>query len=152
MSTIKDVWVRPPVLAGVYLLAATALHVLVPAQPSIPASIRPLGLVVAGLGVFLTARSLRLFAQRGTTHNPYGTPSALVETGPFRFSRNPMYLGLTLVLLGIAVMAGAPLLLLAPLVFFLTMHAVFIPSEERALEGSLGPEYLAYKRRVRRWL
>lgn len=152
MSTITGMRLRPPVLAGVYLLTAAALHALVPVQGAIRGPVRPLGLVVAGLGVVLTAWALRLFARRGTTHNPYGTPSVLVATGPFRVSRNPMYLGLTLVLLGIAVMAGAPLLFLAPLAFFLTMHAVFVPREERALERALGPEYLAYRRRVRRWL
>ena len=96
--------------------------------------------------------SILLFKKRGTPIDPYGRPTALVVTGPFRLSRSPMYLGLTTVLLGIAIYVGTLPWFLAPLAFALTMHVAFIPREERNLERQFGQEYLDYKNRVRRWL
>ncbi len=79
-------------------------------------------------------------------------PTALVTTGPFRFSRSPMYLGVTCLLLGIALLVGTLPLFLAPVAFALTMNASYIPREERNLERQFGQEYMDYKNRVRRWL
>ena len=91
------------------------------------------GLLVYGIlaGIFLTLRAARLFLEKGTTHNPYGVPSVLLTIGPFSFSRNPMYLGMTLILLGAAVFVGAVLMFLSPIAFFLTINQFFIPREEK---------------------
>jgi protein-S-isoprenylcysteine O-methyltransferase Ste14 len=76
----------------------------------------------------------------------------VVEAGPFRFSRNPMYLGMVVALTGAALALGTPGPWLAALAMALLLRIRFIANEERALEASLGEAYLSYKRRVRRWL
>ena len=73
-------------------------------------------------------------------------------TGPFRFTRNPMYLGITIMLLGIAVAVGSPAMLIAPMGFFAIMSLVFIPYEEGRLREFFPKDYLDYTQRVRRWL
>jgi protein-S-isoprenylcysteine O-methyltransferase Ste14 len=113
---------------------------------------RWIGLAFLPTGVCLAAWALRCFAARGTTHNPFGAASALVTTGPFRFTRNPMYLGVTLILLGIGLLMGTLPLLLVPVAFFLTMAIAFVPREERALEAAFGEEFRSWRARVRRWL
>ena len=143
---------RPPVVAGLWLLAGIALQRAVPAAPRLRGPTRWAGLIPVGAGLLLVAWALGLFRRRGTTFEPFGRPAALVTDGPYRFSRNPMYLALLLVLLGCAVLAGSALTFTAPVGFLLAMNATQIPREEAALEAAFGPAYLAYRRRVRRWL
>ena len=78
--------------------------------------------------------------------------SRLVQDGPFRYSRNPGYLSLTMLYAGIAILRNALwAILLGPLVLYVIQREV-IEREERYLERTFGEEYLAYKRRVRRWV
>ena len=78
--------------------------------------------------------------------------SSLVEDGPFRYSRNPGYLSLTMLYAGIAILRNALwAILLLPLVLYVMKREV-IEREERYLQRTFGEEYLAYKRRVRRWV
>jgi protein-S-isoprenylcysteine O-methyltransferase Ste14 len=93
-----------------------------------------------------------LFLRAGTPLEPWQTPTALVATGPYRFTRNPMYLGLTLCLIGFALWLGTvtPAMLLPVFVALLTLG--FVRPEERRLEQRFGESYRAYKARVRRWI
>jgi protein-S-isoprenylcysteine O-methyltransferase Ste14 len=104
-----------------------------------------IGMVVAHSGVFT-------FMLAGTTMFPFKEASRLVQHGPYRFTRNPMYLGLTIGYIGLALALNTawPLILL-PLMLWLVTWTVIEP-EERYLTATFGDEYLAYKRRVRRWL
>jgi protein-S-isoprenylcysteine O-methyltransferase Ste14 len=104
-----------------------------------------LGFSVAGVASFRRAR---------TTINPTkpSTASSLVSGGVYRITRNPMYLGLLLVLLGWAVSLSNPLALLLVPVFVLYINRFQINPEERALSSLFGREYAAYKKRVCRWL
>jgi len=92
------------------------------------------------------------FRRLGTTPNPAGPTTALAVGGPYRFTRNPMYLGLVFLMAGLAFLANAlwPLVLL-PVVIVIVRRAV-IDREERDLTAEFGEEYLRYKARVRRWL
>jgi protein-S-isoprenylcysteine O-methyltransferase Ste14 len=110
-------------------------------------------------GAFLTAIGLALpiwavlaFRAVGTSPIPTRATTAVASSGPYRFTRNPMYLGLGLVSAGVACMANAlwPLLLV-PLVLAVVQRLV-ISREERYLEHKFGESYLAYKAQVRRWL
>lgn len=143
---------RPPFLAALLLAAAWGVDGLTSASPVLGAPWRWAGLgpLAAGLGV-AGAALLRFHAQ-GTTHNPYGLPTALVTTGPYRFSRNPMYVGLLSGLLGVGMLRGTVPFLAVPPVLFLLLRTAFIPYEEARLEGLFGEAYLAWKRRTRRWL
>jgi protein-S-isoprenylcysteine O-methyltransferase Ste14 len=111
-----------------------------------------LSLVVVAGGVSLSYRTVKLFERAGTTHKLAGENTTLVIEGPFRWSRNPIYVGLTLIVLGIAIYGGSVPFLLAPVVFFLTLNFGFVPWEERRLEATFGDPYRAYQQQVRRWL
>ena len=105
---------------------------------------------MAGFVLMLSAR--RLFKRAGTAIKPYDQPSKLVVDGPYQLSRNPMYLGVTLILLGIAFWVGTYPFYLVSGVFCFTMNFVFIPNEEKILESTFGNDYLSYKSRTRRWI
>ncbi|MGH9379666.1 MAG: methyltransferase family protein [Thermoanaerobaculia bacterium] len=101
-----------------------------------------------GLGVW----GLRSFARARTTILPFRPSRSLITTGPFRFTRNPLYLGLALAYAGIALGWGMlwPLLLLPAAVWIIARYV--IRAEEAHLEAVFGEQYRAYRRRVRRWL
>lgn len=115
-------------------------------------ALQVLGTVLANAALLLVAASLLLFARVRTTLMPGGNASRLVTGGPFRFSRNPMYLSLVLAYAGIALMLELPgALVLLPLPV-LAVHRVQIPFEEARMARLFGQEYLEYQARVRRWL
>ncbi len=94
------------------------------------------------------------FRKQRTTVNPH-TPkksSSLVTSGIFQFTRNPMYLGLAMLLLAIAVYKSSPLLIAGVVVFILYMNRFQIAPEERFMNQRFGQEYTEYCLRVRRWL
>ena len=112
--------------------------------------------IVLGLGVIgfvlLAPPAMRRFQLAGTQLPPFRPTSAIVTEGPFRFTRNPMYIGMTVLYVGLAI--GFDLiwaLILLPAVL-LVIRFYVIAREERYLEAKFGEEYLAYKRGVRRWL
>ena len=95
---------------------------------------------------------LRRFRRAGTTFDVRKSASALITEGPYRFSRNPSYVSLTLLYLGIGILLnnGWILILVAPV--FLVMDLWVVRREERHLEATFGEEFLRYKATVRRWL
>jgi protein-S-isoprenylcysteine O-methyltransferase Ste14 len=94
-----------------------------------------------------------LFRREGTELNPVSTTNRkLVISGPFSFTRNPMYLGLVIATLGIAFWVGAWPMFLAPIAVFATTNWVHIPFEEAKMRRQFGAEYDAYVSRVRRWI
>jgi protein-S-isoprenylcysteine O-methyltransferase Ste14 len=113
---------------------------------------RVAGIFIVALGVLVAFSALRLFRDSSTTTVPFETPARFVTSGPYRVSRNPMYLGLTLIYLGVAGTQGQvwPLILLPVLLGYL--DRVVIPVEERSLLQVFGDEYRQYRARVRRWL
>ncbi len=104
------------------------------------------------VGGVLNVVGSRLFEVHQTAIKPFEESSALVVEGPFTYSRNPMYLGIVLILLGIAVLFGTatPLLVIPPFVWLITTR--FIVKEEEALAQRFGQDYAEYKQRVRRWI
>jgi protein-S-isoprenylcysteine O-methyltransferase Ste14 len=108
------------------------------------------GLVAAGIALIVW--SGLAFRRARTTIVPHQPPSALVEAGPYRFSRNPIYLADLVILAGAALILGAPLALILLVPFREVLLRRFILPEEAVLERDLGPAYLDYKARVRRWL
>ncbi len=144
--------VIPPIVGVFYLGAAGGLEYLLPNIRLISLPYHRIGLVLIGAGMVLAVWSVLLFKRARTPIDTFDTPTALVVDGPFRFSRSPMYVSLTVVLSGIAVYLGTLPWFLAPVAFALTMNASHIPREERNLERQFGQAYLDYKNRVRRWL
>jgi protein-S-isoprenylcysteine O-methyltransferase Ste14 len=143
--------IRLPIVALACLVMAWGLdHGRAPRV--VPGRWDDAGLVLLGAGSALIAWSIVLFRRAGTSHDPADTPTALVESGPYRLTRNPMYMGLTMILLGIGLVVGTVPFLLVPAAFLLTMELAYVPREERALEEAIGDEYREYRKRVRRWL
>jgi protein-S-isoprenylcysteine O-methyltransferase Ste14 len=147
-----DVHVIPPLLYAGPLVLGIALDAAVPLTvPGRPATAVLGGVLVAG-GALLAASALGVFRRRGTTMLPHRPVSALVTEGPFRLTRNPMYVGLAVVYSGVALLAGTwwPFALL-PFVL-LAVDRLVIAREEPYLARTFGADYDAYRRRVRRWL
>ena len=144
----------PWVFILLYLAALAvqrALPILI-GSPGLSWVIRVTGFVFIGIGIVVAFSALGIFRKTKTTTVPHETPSTLVTSGPYRFTRNPMYVGLTLEYLGIA---GArldvwPAILLPLLLAYI--NYVVIPVEEKNLRGVFGDAYLEYGARVGRWL
>jgi protein-S-isoprenylcysteine O-methyltransferase Ste14 len=112
-----------------------------------------LGIVLIAEGVAISAWAALTFRRAGTEIRPASASNkALVTHGPFGFSRNPMYAGNFVVVLGIAVLAGPPLLYVAALVVLALDHFVIIPFEETKMERQYADAFREYKSKVRRWI
>ena len=121
-------------------------------QPPLREALHVAGTVLANAGLVLALWCFALFARRRTTILPGAAPARLVLGGPYRFSRNPIYLSLVLAYAGLALMLDLPwALLLLPLPVAV-MQCAIIPFEERQLRQRFGAEYAAYAAGTRRWL
>ncbi len=110
------------------------------------------GSTLIGLAVIIVRQGFQEMQRAQTNVNPMLPATSLVVDGPFRFSRNPIYLSMTVFYTGVAILVNAlwPILLL-PVVQFV-MRVGVIEREERYLERKFGEQYLSYKAKVRRWL
>jgi protein-S-isoprenylcysteine O-methyltransferase Ste14 len=143
----------PPLVAALSLLGGLLLQRYLRAPRLIPGFVaRPIGTASAAAGLGVGAWAVSLFLRKRTTVHPGGNPVALVTGGPYRFSRNPMYLGTALILVAVALRNGSLPVLLAPLAYITAMERGQIPSEERRLNTHFGERYRDYRRRVHRWM
>jgi protein-S-isoprenylcysteine O-methyltransferase Ste14 len=144
--------VPPPLIYLGGLAVGFALEALLPGS-SVPDAVQwILGGVLLVAGVALLGSFNTAFHRKGTAVEPWKPTTAIVTTGPYRLTRNPAYLGMALVYIGIALLADA-LWVLAPLpVVLLIIDRAVIAREERYLERKFGHEYLDYKGRARRWI
>jgi len=141
----------PPVWLLVFLGLARVQTVRLPVGGSGAWSDFAGGVLVGG-GVLLMGLAVAEMRRQRTTVIPHETPSMLVQTGIFRRSRNPIYLGDTLVLAGFVLFWGAwPSLLLVPLFMWLVTDR-FIAPEEARMEETFGAAFDAYRAKVRRWV
>ncbi|MCK4251743.1 isoprenylcysteine carboxylmethyltransferase family protein [candidate division WOR-3 bacterium] len=143
---------EPPTYFLIFLLLVILLHFVLPVIQIISSPYKYIGILLLGIGIWLNLWADGLFKKENTTVKPFEKSSALILEGPFRFSRHPMYLGMVIVLLGVAIILGSLITFLMPIAFFISMQIVFIRHEERALEQIFGQKYLDYKNRVRSWL
>ena len=119
----------------------------------LPAVLRPLGILVGALGALLCLACIATFIVRGRgTPFPLDPPVVFVPTGPYRYVRNPMYIGGALVLAGYGLLQGSASVLLLSVGFLLIMHFFVLFLEEPGLERRFGGSYVAYKNAVNRWL
>jgi len=144
--------VRPPLVYLMSLVVGLLLNLAAP-LPFVPRAL------AARLGASLVVAAIALFSFSVAKFRAAGTPvparkptTAIVRTGPYRFSRNPIYLAFSVFQLGIATWVNSLWLLVTLAGALVLMHSVVIPKEEQYLERRFGAEYLAYKAAVRRWL
>jgi protein-S-isoprenylcysteine O-methyltransferase Ste14 len=144
------------ILPPTYFLAAIALtmvlHFLAPLGAPIPFAWRFTGLLPITAGIVLNVAADRQFKRLRTTVKPFQTSTALATDGVFRLTRNPMYLGMVLIIAGIALLEGTitPWLVVAALA--VVLDRLFIAPEETMLKKTFGYAFQQYCQRVRRWL
>jgi protein-S-isoprenylcysteine O-methyltransferase Ste14 len=144
--------ILPPVYLLLTLLAMAAMHFLLPIARVIAAPYTRLGWVFVAVGVAIAAVAAGAFRRAGTPVIPFEPSTALVTSGLYRVTRNPMYLGMVVLLIGVAILLGSLTAFLPVPVFAWIIQKWFIEGEERFLEEIFGENYLAFKRNVRRWL
>ena len=144
--------VLPPLLYVAALAAGLLLNWAVP-EPILSAGERYwIGGALAAIGVLIAASARSLMQRAGTNVNPMLPTTAIVTTGPFRFSRNPLYIALNLMYVGLALLTNAGWVLALIVPVLLVMHYGVIRREERYLEAKFGDAYRSYRAHVRRYL
>jgi protein-S-isoprenylcysteine O-methyltransferase Ste14 len=142
----------PPSYFNLFPIIAVLLHFLMPIKILIPPPFTYLGIILIVLGVTLNIWSVRILRDHQTTTEFNRDPSYLVMSGPFRLSRNPIYLSGVILLTGIAIFLGSLITFVFPILLLLILEIIYIPSEEEILENTFSDEYRSYKQKVRRWL
>lgn len=142
---------RPPIIFAAAICSGIALDQAWPLR-FVPPRLWPLGAFVALCAVLLFLLSIGEFRAAGTPVRGSERSTAIVRTGPYRFSRNPIYLSFVLLMLGLSIWLNNLWLLvtLVPAVGFIAVAV--IPKEERFLERSFQDQYVSYKATVPRWL
>lgn len=148
--------VFPPGVPLITILLGEVLQRLWPIGQSLelPALVRHGlgGVIVLGAILGLGLQAVRTMRRTGQDENPWKPTPSIIESGPYRFTRNPMYLQMVIVCIGFAViLLNVWILILTPLAA-LALYALAIRPEEEYLTRKFGEQYLAYKRRVPRWL
>jgi protein-S-isoprenylcysteine O-methyltransferase Ste14 len=152
MTFERILTLRPPRIAQALVLTAAALHLWTPLHRLTVFSNLPLALALGVGGLVVMARGWWRFRRSGTPLCPTSMATTLVTDDIYRFTRNPMYLGLVGMLVGLAVGFGSAPFYVAAALYGLILDRVFIPFEEEKLTRQLGEPYRVYRERVRRWL
>jgi protein-S-isoprenylcysteine O-methyltransferase Ste14 len=143
----------PPIWALVYAGVAGAASGAFPWRSAVDLRVVPLGVTLLVIGFALSLRAALLFRSEGTELNPTSeTNRTLVIRGPYRFTRNPMYLGLVVATLGLAFSIGSLPMFAVPLLLFATIERVHIPFEEAKMRRQFGTAFDDYTAKVGRWL
>jgi protein-S-isoprenylcysteine O-methyltransferase Ste14 len=148
----SGVKVPPPLFYVAGLAAGVALELAFPIDRP-PLVITVVVAVIGGaLWLALDGAAMLLFVRAGTSMVPMNPSTALVTTGPYRFTRNPMYLGVAFLYIALAVAFGVIWALIVLPVVLAAVDRLVIPREEAYLEAKFGEPYRDYKSRVRRWV
>jgi protein-S-isoprenylcysteine O-methyltransferase Ste14 len=145
---------KPPVILLLFLAAGFALEYFVPLVKdnlSTPTESIIVGSVIILCAFAIAALALREMRRSQTTILPGGPAAALVQWGVFKRSRNPIYLSFVLLMLGLGIATVNPWMILLALALLFYLQERVVKREEAYLTARFGPDYLAYRRRVRRW-
>jgi protein-S-isoprenylcysteine O-methyltransferase Ste14 len=156
MSVAADtaqVIIRPPLAWALAVVAGFALHWLMP-LPFVPAAVpaRWLGAAVFVVALALAAWAITTIARAGSNVPTNMPTTSIVDTGPYRFTRNPIYLAMMLGHVGLAIAFDSLWLLVTLVPFALIIRYGVVAREEAYLERKFGEAYRRYRARVRRWL
>ncbi len=141
-----------PILACICLVSMTLLHWLCPVGTLIRFPFNLAGFLIGGLGLTICLAAHGQFKKVGTTLYPFSRPGKLVTGGLFRYTRNPMYLGLTVFLIGVWLLLDSFLPGVFAIAFLLIADRWYIAYEERQLLTVFGTAYAAYQARTPRWI
>ena len=142
----------PPVLLLIAVVLMVALHYVLPVARWLAWPWRALGALPIAMALLVGFWGAVQFRRHDTTIIPFEQSTALIAKGPYRYSRNPLYISMTLILVGLWILLGSlsPVVVVPLFVWWISSR--FIANEERHLEAQFGRTYLEYKTKVRRWL
>ena len=143
--------INPPHLYQAAIVLMVALHFLVPIATVLRFPWTLAGVLVFLVGARFAVSARQIYRDHGTPFEPRETPVHLHADGPFARSRNPMYVGIFVGLIGIAMSLGSAVAFIPPVLFLTAMALYFVPREERNMEATFGEQYREYKKRVPRW-
>jgi protein-S-isoprenylcysteine O-methyltransferase Ste14 len=135
-----------------FIVLTYSLGRFVPLPFTVPMILRYVGLLLAFVGFLLGISAVLEFRKAHTTLDPHGSVKQVVTSGIYRFTRNPIYLGFLLLLIGVSVNSGFYWGIVFAPFFILVMNRLVIQKEEAYLEKKFGKAYTSYTSRVRRWL
>ena len=136
----------------VLLIVIIVIRFIIPDIRIIPFPYNYLGWLFVIAGVVLNLWTDNLLKRYNTTVKPYLKPSHFISNGPFSISRNPMYLGMLVILTGTAILFKSIILLIPAILYIVIMNLFYIRKEESNLLEQFGNEFLQYKKKVRRWI
>ncbi len=143
---------RPPRIALLLTILAAAAHWAFHHGESVRFFLPWTGTLVGGAGFSLMMWSWVIFKRQDLAICPLQVTGHITSAGPYRFSRHPMYLGMFVMMLGLALVVGTLPFYLSAVGYFAIMNIVFCPYEEKKLANAFGQEYARYRDEVRRWL
>ena len=152
MSGNNNHKLQPPAYLLLAMLIMILCHFLCPLEEIIAYPWNISGLLPLAIGIILNLMADHAIKKYHTTVKSFATPSFLITVGVFKISRNPMYLGMVLLLLGLSILSGSVSVLLMVPIFAFLIHFKFIRMEERTLEEKFGRFWESYKIRVKRWI
>ena len=153
-SKAAQVWFFPPYLVFLGLIISFLLEFFVYRNQIFDNSIifRFLGIILTIAAILLFVKSVRIFNLRKEKIHPRSISTQIFKDGPFQFSRNPIYLAMFVLLIGVGLTLNSLWFLYSGLVVAIMIHYGVIIPEENYLEKEFGKDYLEYKKTVRRWL
>ncbi|MDA2933946.1 isoprenylcysteine carboxylmethyltransferase family protein [Acidobacteria bacterium AH-259-D05] len=152
MPDNANVIALPPFMYGVALLLGIVIHFMFSVSFLPRILVRWLGVLLILGSTLIGASALRALARARTTFDSREPTTTIVTDGAFRYSRNPMYLSMTLLYLGLASLINSLWILLLVLPLMVVIQRGVVEREEQYLERKFDEEYLRYKTRVRRWI
>ncbi|MGB5289257.1 MAG: isoprenylcysteine carboxylmethyltransferase family protein [Ignavibacteriaceae bacterium] len=144
--------ILPPTHFYIYLIISILLHYSLPLIQVFNYPFYLIGFLFFIIGTVLNIWADKLLKKQKTTVKPNEKPTVLIETGAFKISRNPMYLGMALILFGAGFILGSITSFIGSIIFVAAMEIAFIPQEEKNLREQFGEEFEKYKKKVRRWI
>lgn len=144
--------IHPPILFLLILIPALILTYFWPVGLGEHWALRLAGLLALLFAVSLVGSAVFNFRRKGTSENPHTPSTALVLDGPYRLTRNPMYLSMVLILIGLGLLLDSIWLLLAAPLDAILLTVLVIRYEEIYLEQKFGQDYIDFKSSVRRWI
>lgn len=142
----------PPFLFLICILFMVTIRNLIVIKAIIPTPINYAGIALIIIGILITLRVRKGFEKIDTEIHTFKIPRKLVTNGLFKFSRNPIYIGFTISLIGVWILLGTALPIIGVLIFIVVTNNYYIPYEEQVMEKVFGNEYREYKSKVRRWI
>lgn len=142
----------PPLIFVLSMIIAYAAHRFMPVEIGVSGGFETIGVAVVALGIGCFILAVRTLKSADTNVEPWKPTSSIVSTGIFAYTRNPIYLGFSIVVVGVGIFLDSVWVLLSFLPSVAAVYFIAIRKEEAYLEKKFAGEYLQYKARVRRWL